>query len=62
MSHKNITLRPLLADISGTTGTPAGHWIAIMWQLARNDGLSLMAAAEGYVRDGLTVADAFISC
>ena len=45
-----------------TTGTPPGHWVAIVGQLARNEGLSLMTAAEGYVRVGLAVADAFISC
>jgi membrane-associated phospholipid phosphatase len=37
-------------------------WVAIVGQIARNDGLSLMAAAEGYARVGLAVADAFISC
>jgi membrane-associated phospholipid phosphatase len=31
-------------------------------QLAWREPLSLMAAAEGYVRVGLAVADAFISC
>jgi PAP2 superfamily protein len=56
------TIAHYWADLSGTTGTPAGHWVAIVGQLARHDGLSLMAAAEGYVRVGLAVADAFISC
>jgi hypothetical protein len=56
------TIAHYWADLSGTTGTPAGHWVAIVGQLARHEGLSLMAAAEGYVRVGLAVADAFISC
>jgi hypothetical protein len=34
------------ADRAGATGTPPGNWIAIVGQLAQNDGLSL-AAAEG---------------
>jgi hypothetical protein len=62
LTAEQRTIAHFWADISGTTGTPPGHWIAIMGQLARNDGLSLMAAAEGYVRVGLAVADAFISC
>jgi hypothetical protein len=31
-------------------------------QLARHEGLSLMAAAEAYARVGMAAADAFISC
>jgi membrane-associated phospholipid phosphatase len=50
------------ADNAGATGTPSGHWIAIMGQIARSDGLSLMAAAEGYARIGIAAADAFIGC
>jgi membrane-associated phospholipid phosphatase len=50
------------ADNPGTTGTPPGHWIAIVGQLTRNDRLSLMAAAEAYARVGIAVADAFIGC
>jgi hypothetical protein len=44
----------------GATGTPPGHWIAIVSQIAANDGLSLTVAAEAYVRVGLAVHDAFI--
>ena len=50
------------ADGVGATGTPPGHWIAIVGQIARNDGLSLAAAAEAYARVGLAVHDAFIAC
>jgi hypothetical protein len=62
LTEEQRTIALYWADISGTTGTPPGHWVAIVGQIARNDGLSLMAAAEGYVRVGLAVADAFISC
>ena len=50
------------ADGTGATGTPPGHWIAIVGQLARTDGLSLAEAAEAYVRVGIAVTDAFIQC
>ena len=46
----------------GDTGTPPGHWIAIVSQIARNDDLSLPAAAEAYARVGIAVHDAFIAC
>ena len=50
------------ADNPGVSGTPPGHWIAIVSQIAELDGLSLGAAAEAYVRVGLAVNDAFIVC
>src|SRR6266571_1848484 len=37
-------------------------WIALVGQIARNDGLSLAAAAEAYARVGIAVTDAFIQC
>jgi hypothetical protein len=61
LTAEQKTIAQYWADGAGT-GTPPGHWIAIMGQLARNDSLSLMAAAAGYVRVGLAVADAFIGC
>jgi hypothetical protein len=62
LTEEQRTIAHYWADLSGTTGTPPGHWIAIVGQIARNEGLSLMAAAEGYARVGLAVADAFIGC
>jgi hypothetical protein len=50
------------ADDPGSTSTPPGHAISITSQLARADGLDLMAAAEAYAKVGLAVADAFIAC
>jgi hypothetical protein len=49
-------------DAPGATGTPPGHWTAITSQIARNDGLSLMAAAEAFARVGMALNDAFICC
>jgi hypothetical protein len=62
LTEEQRTIAQYWADGAGATGTPPGHWIAILGQLARNDRLSLMAAAEGYARVGLAVADAFIGC
>jgi hypothetical protein len=62
LTDEQRTIAQYWADNAGATGTPPGHWIAIMGQISRNDGLSLMAAAEGYTRVGLAVADAFIGC
>ena len=50
------------SDGPGATGTPPGHWMAIVSQIARNDDLSLAAAAEAYARVGIAVHDAFIAC
>jgi hypothetical protein len=62
LTDEQTTIAEYWADNPGATGTPPGHWIAIVGQLARNNGLSLMAAAEAYARVGLAVADAFIGC
>ena len=62
LTDEQRTIARYWADGPGDTGTPSGHWIAIMGQFARHDDLSLMAAAEGYARVGIAVADAFVSC
>jgi hypothetical protein len=62
LTEEQRTVAHYWADVSGTTGTPPGHWVAIVGQLARHESLSLMAAAEAYARVGMAVADAFISC
>jgi hypothetical protein len=62
LTDEQQTIALYWADNAGATGTPAGHWIAIVGQLARHQRLSLMAAAEAYARVGLAVADAFIGC
>jgi hypothetical protein len=50
------------ADGAGATGTPPGHWIAIVGQISRNSHLSLMSSAEAFARVGIAVHDAFIEC
>jgi hypothetical protein len=56
------TIADFWSDGPAATGTPPGHWIAIVSQIARNDRLSLAAAAEAYARVGIAVHDAFIAC
>jgi membrane-associated phospholipid phosphatase len=56
------TIADYWSDGASATGTPAGHWIAIVSQIARNEDLSLAAAAEAYARVGIAVHDAFIAC
>jgi membrane-associated phospholipid phosphatase len=62
LTAEQQTIAEYWADGAGATGTPPGHWTAIVGQIARNDGLSLAAAAEAYARVGIAVMDAFIVC
>lgn len=62
LTAEQRTIARYWADGSGATGTPAGHWIAVVGQVAATDNLSLAAAAEAYARVGIAVADAFIAC
>ncbi len=62
LTDEQKTIADYWADGPGATGTPPGHWIAIVSQIARNDNLSLAAAAEAYARVGIAVHDAFIEC
>ena len=61
LTDKQKTIAEYWLDGVGTTGTSSGHWIAIVGQIARTDGLSLAAAAEAYARVGIAVADVFIT-
>jgi len=62
LTDEQKTIADFWADNAGVTGTPPGHWIAIVGQVARNHRLSLMVAAEAYARVGIAVNDAFIEC
>jgi hypothetical protein len=61
LTDEQRTIAQYWADGPGATGTSSGHWMAIVGQIARNDGLSLAAVAEAYAKLGMTVADAFIT-
>jgi membrane-associated phospholipid phosphatase len=60
LTAEQQTIAQYWADLPGVTGTPSGHWVAIVGQIARNNGLSLAAAAEAYAKLGIAVTDAFI--
>ena len=62
LTAEQKTIADYWSDGPVATGTPPGHWIAIVSQIASNDSLSLTAAAEAYARVGLAVHDAFIGC
>lgn len=62
LTPEQRTIARYWADGAGVSGTPPGHWMAIVGQIARADGLSLMRAAEAYARTGIAVTDAFIAC
>lgn len=62
LTAEQKTIADYWSDGPGATGTPAGHWVAIVSQFARNDELSLIEAAEAYARVGIAVHDAFIAC
>jgi len=62
LTSEQKTIADYWADGAGATGTPPGHWIAIVGQISRNNGLSLVASAEAFARLGIAVHDAFIEC
>src|SRR5882762_1198815 len=62
LTPEQKTIADYWADGAGATGTPPGHWIAIVGQISRDKGLSLMASAEAFARVGIAVHDAFIEC
>ena len=50
------------ADNPGETGTPAGHWMSVISQLAEERKLSPERTVETYALTAIAVADAFIQC
>jgi hypothetical protein len=62
LTSEQKTIADYWSDNPVATGTPPGHWIAIVSQSARNSSASLTVAAEAYVRVGIAVHDAFIRC
>ncbi len=50
------------ADNPGESGTPSGHWLGIISQLALQRGLSPERAVEVYALAAIGMADAFIVC
>jgi hypothetical protein len=50
------------SDDAMLTWTPPGHWVAILMQVAEEEGLDLSATVEALARMGIGQADAFIAC
>ena len=53
LTAEQKTIADYWADNAGDSGTPPGHWIDIVSQIARRDNLSLTRAAEAYARVGI---------
>lgn len=62
LTEEQLAIARFWADGPGVTGTPAGHWVRILSQVAEQHGLSLAVVAEGYAKIGIGMADAFITC
>lgn len=62
LTEEQRTIALFWADNPGATGTPAGHWIGLVGQFARNRHLNLAKAASAYARVGIAVHDAFATC
>jgi membrane-associated phospholipid phosphatase len=50
------------SDDAMLSPTPPGHWVAILMQIAERDAMPFARQAEGLVRLGVALADAFIAC
>ncbi|HKO32873.1 MAG TPA: phosphatase PAP2 family protein [Candidatus Limnocylindria bacterium] len=62
LSMEQRVIAEFWADDPGRTATPAGHSLSIFSQLARQQDISLAAAAEGFARLGMALSDAFVMC
>jgi hypothetical protein len=62
LTPEQFTIARFWADDPGRTSTPPGHWISILNQVLVQDEARLSLAAEAYVKVGMALADAFITC
>ncbi len=62
LTPEQLAIANFWADNPGATGTPAGHWVRILAQVAAQNELPLSLVAEGYAKIGIGMADAFITC
>jgi hypothetical protein len=62
LSAEQLAIAKFWADAGPGTGTPPGHWVRILNQVAEAEDLSLATTAEAYARLGIAVNDAFIQC
>jgi hypothetical protein len=61
LTDEQRTIALFWADNPGQSGTPAGHWVRIVGQIAGPLGLDVYRTAEAYARTGIAVNDAFIA-
>jgi hypothetical protein len=62
ITDEQRTVARFWSDDPGATATPGGHSMSILAQTLASRGSSLAAAAEGWAKVGIAIADAFICC
>ena len=62
LTAEQIDIARFWSDDPGATATPPGHSISILNQVVEEMGLDLAAAAEAYLKVGIAVSDAFVTC
>jgi hypothetical protein len=62
LTAEQIEIAQFWSDDPGSTPTPPGHSISILNQTIEADGLDLARAAEAYLKVGIAVSDAFVTC
>jgi hypothetical protein len=62
LTDEQLEIARFWSDDPGTTATPPGHSISILNQVIREKDLDLAHAAECYLKVGIAVSDAFVTC
>jgi hypothetical protein len=62
LTDEQLKIAKFWSDDPVKTGTPPGHSMSIARQVLEQENADLMLAAETYVRVGMSVHDAFVSC
>ena len=62
LTDEQVEIARFWSDDPGSTPTPPGHSISILNQTIEADRLDLAAAAEAYLKVGIAVSDAFVTC
>jgi hypothetical protein len=62
LTEEQVEIARFWSDDPGTTSTPPGHSISILNQTIAADRLDLARAAEAYLKVGIAVSDAFVTC
>ena len=62
LTPEQLEIAEFWADNPVATGTPAGHWVRILSQVAEQQDLVLAVAAEGFAKIGIGMHDAFVTC